>query len=138
MHAIIIHDVYTHFLCLAATDPPLGERAHVAIDDDEYREPARPMDFIEECVYFSTFEPIDLTPDSIMQRAGVPMFIWMWRYGRCRPRMVSIAKAERIRAERLSESRIRARKRRSEAAAAATGRPKVAFRLEWIEHWPGL
>jgi hypothetical protein len=23
-------------------------------------------------VYFSTFEPIDLTPDSIMQRAGVP------------------------------------------------------------------
>jgi hypothetical protein len=24
-------------------------------------------------VYFSTFEPIDLTPDSIMQRAGVAM-----------------------------------------------------------------
>jgi hypothetical protein len=24
-------------------------------------------------VYFSTFEPIDLTPDSIMQRAGVPL-----------------------------------------------------------------
>jgi hypothetical protein len=24
-------------------------------------------------VYFSTFEPIDLTPDRIMQRAGVPM-----------------------------------------------------------------
>jgi hypothetical protein len=24
-------------------------------------------------VYFSTFEPIDLTPGSIMQRAGVPM-----------------------------------------------------------------
>ncbi len=24
-------------------------------------------------VYFSTFEPIDLTPDSIVQRAGVPM-----------------------------------------------------------------
>jgi hypothetical protein len=24
-------------------------------------------------VYFSTFEPIDLTPHSIMQRAGVPM-----------------------------------------------------------------
>jgi hypothetical protein len=24
-------------------------------------------------VYFSTFEPIDLTPDSIMQLAGVPM-----------------------------------------------------------------
>jgi hypothetical protein len=24
-------------------------------------------------VYFSTFEPIDLTPDSIMQQAGVPM-----------------------------------------------------------------
>ena len=48
--------------------------------------------------------------------------MWMWRYGRCRPRMVSIADAERIRAERLSESRTRAaetRKRRSEAAGAA-------------------
>ena len=32
--------------------------------------------------------------------------IWMWRYGRDRPRMVSIADAERIRAERLSESRL--------------------------------
>ena len=143
-------------------------------------------------VYFSTFEPIELTPDSIMQRAGVPMLydsasnprlpclyicpvanvlgraplipcfirgnshptiphrfkddprlgsasadmqqdrdngsrlyevnIWMWRYGRGSPRMVSIAEAERIRRERVSESRIRAaetRKRRSEAAAAA-------------------
>ena len=147
-------------------------------------------------VYFSTFEPIDLTPDSIMQRAGVPMLydsasnprlpclyicpvanvlgraplipcfiggnshptipyrfkddrrigdasadtqrdrgngsrlyevnIWMWRYGRGRPRMVSIAEAERIRAERLSESRTRAaetRKRRSEAAAAERAAP---------------
>ena len=48
--------------------------------------------------------------------------IWMWRYGRGRPRMVSIAEAERIRKERISESRIRAaemRKRRSEAAAAS-------------------
>ena len=47
--------------------------------------------------------------------------IWMWCYGRGRARMVSIAEAERIRSERLSESRIRAaetRKRRSEAAAA--------------------
>jgi hypothetical protein len=47
--------------------------------------------------------------------------IWMWRYGRGRPRMVSIAEAERIRSERLRESRLRAaerRKRRSEAAAA--------------------
>jgi hypothetical protein len=143
-------------------------------------------------VYFSTFEPIDLTPDSIMQRAGVPLLydlasnprlpcfrggqragahpphsvlhrrqqsphypiplqgrsaywtrlvasadtqrdrgngsrlyevnIWMWLYGWGRPRMVSIAEAERIRAERLSESRTRAaetRKRRSVAAAAA-------------------
>jgi hypothetical protein len=88
-------------------------------------------------VYFSTFEPIDLTPDSIMQRAdtqqdrgnGSRLYevnIWMWRYGRGRPRMVSIAEAERIRpiirAERLSESRTRAaetRKRRSVAAAAA-------------------
>ena len=46
--------------------------------------------------------------------------IWMWRYGRGRSRMVSIAEAERIRAEWLSESRTRAaetRKRRSEAAA---------------------
>ena len=47
----------------------------------------------------------------------------MWRYGRgsASLRMVSIAEAERIRSERLSESRIRAvetRKRRSEAAAA--------------------
>jgi hypothetical protein len=40
----------------------------------------------------------------------------MWRYGRGRPRMVSIAEAERIRAKRLSESRTRAaemRKRNS-------------------------
>ncbi len=27
-----------------------------------------------EVVYFSTFEPINLTPDSIMQLAGVPVF----------------------------------------------------------------
>ena len=145
-------------------------------------------------VYFSTFEPIELTPDSIMQQAGVPMLydsasnprlpclyicpvanvlgraplipcfiggnshptiphsfrndprlgdasadtqrdrgngsrlyevnIWMWRYGRGRARMVSIVEAERIMAERLSESRIRAaetRKRCSEAAAATGG-----------------
>ncbi len=32
--------------------------------------------------------------------------IWMWRYGRGRARMVSIAEAERIRSERLRESRI--------------------------------
>jgi hypothetical protein len=46
--------------------------------------------------------------------------IWMWCCSRGRPRMVSIAEAER--AERLSESRIRVpetRKRRSEATAAA-------------------
>jgi hypothetical protein len=52
--------------------------------------------------------------------------IWMWRYGRGRPRMVSIAEAERIRSERVSESRIRAaetRKRRSEAAAAERAAP---------------
>ena len=140
-------------------------------------------------VYFSTFKPIALTPDSIMQQAGVPMLydsasnqhlpclyicpvanvlgrapraptvtprfhtasrtilaleaasantqrdrgngsrlyevnIWMWRYGRGHPRMVSIAEAERIRRERISESRIRAgetRKRQSEATAAAVG-----------------
>jgi hypothetical protein len=34
--------------------------------------------------------------------------IWMWRYGRGRPRMVSIAEAERIRSDRVLESRIRA------------------------------
>ena len=47
---------------------------------------------------------------------------WIWRYCQSRPRMVCIAEAERIRAERLSESRTRAaetRKRRSVAAAAA-------------------
>ena len=50
------------------------------------------------------------------------MNIWMWRYCQGRPRMVSIAEVERIRAERLSESRTRAaetRKRRSVDAAAA-------------------
>jgi hypothetical protein len=50
--------------------------------------------------------------------------ISMWRYGRGHPRMVSIAEAERIRRERISEIRIKAaetRKRRSEAAAAAVG-----------------
>ena len=84
-------------------------------------------------VYFSTFEPIDLTPDSIMQRAGVPMLydsasnprlpcLYICRVTNVLGRApVSIAVAERIRAERLSESRTRAaetRKRRSEAAAA--------------------
>ncbi len=144
-------------------------------------------------MYFSTFEPIQLAPDSIMEQAGVPMLydsasnprlpslyiclvvnlrghvplilcfigrnsqptiphrfkdnqrlghasadtqhdrgngsrlykvnIWMWSYSRSSDRMASIAKAERIRSERLSESRIRAaettqRKRHSEAAAA--------------------
>ncbi len=50
------------------------------------------------------------------------MNIWVWRYGRGRSLMVSIADAERIRRERISEGRIRAgetRKRRSEAATAA-------------------
>ncbi len=48
--------------------------------------------------------------------------IWMWALRPGGARMVSIAEAERIRAERLSESKTRAaetRKRRSEAAAAA-------------------
>ena len=47
--------------------------------------------------------------------------MWMWRYGRGRPRMVFIAEAERIRKERIRESRIRAtetRKCHSEAAVA--------------------
>ena len=64
------------------------------------------------------------------------VIIWMWRYSRGHPRMVSIAEVERIRAERLNESRTRAaetRKRRSVAAAAA-GRRKAA--AEQIEHWP--
>jgi hypothetical protein len=48
--------------------------------------------------------------------------LWNWRYGRGSPWMMSMNKEERIRAERLSKSRIRAadaRKRRSEATAAA-------------------
>ena len=89
-------------------------------------------------VYFSTFEPIALTPDSIMQQAGVPMLYDSASNPRLpclyicpvanvlgrAPRMVSITEAERIRCERISESRIKAgetRKRRSEAAAAAVG-----------------
>ncbi len=47
--------------------------------------------------------------------------IWTWYYGRVRPRMVSIAEAERIRSERVSKSRIRAaetRKRHSEQAGS--------------------
>ncbi len=142
-------------------------------------------------VYFSTFEPIKLTPGSVMQRAGVPMLydsasnpqlpclhicpvtnvlgraplipcffggnghptipqsckndqrlgsasadtqrdrgngsrlyevnIWTWRYGRGRPRMVSIVEAERIRSERVSESRIRAAERRKQAWSGAAG-----------------
>ena len=47
--------------------------------------------------------------------------IWMWRYGRGLSRMVSIAEAERIRIERVSESRQR------RLPKAAAGR---------IEHWP--
>ncbi len=52
------------------------------------------------------------------------MNIWMWRYGWGRSSMVSIAEAERIRSERVSESRLpgraaETRKRRSKAAAAA-------------------
>jgi hypothetical protein len=46
---------------------------------------------------------------------------WMWRYSRGSARMVSIAEEERIRSERLSESRLReteTRKRGIEAAAA--------------------
>ncbi len=57
----------------------------------------------------------------------------MWRYGRGRPRMVSIAKAERIRRERISESRTRAaetRKRCSEAAAAV-GAAKGGGSAHW-------
>ena len=48
--------------------------------------------------------------------------IWMWRYGRGSPRMLSIAEAERIRAERLREIRVGVadtKRRRSEDAAAA-------------------
>ncbi len=48
--------------------------------------------------------------------------IWMWRYSRGIPKMVSIAEAERIRCKRISKSRTRAgktKKQHSEAAAAA-------------------
>jgi hypothetical protein len=34
-------------------------------------------------VYFNTFEPIDLTPDSIMHRAGVPMLYDLASYQAC-------------------------------------------------------
>ncbi len=47
--------------------------------------------------------------------------IWMWCCSRGYPQMVSIAEAERIRRERISESRTKAgetRKRRSEATTA--------------------
>ena len=60
----------------------------------------------------------------------------MWRYGRGHPLMVSIAEAERIRRERISESRIRAgetRKRHSEAAAGLrllSALPRVAAHSE--------
>jgi hypothetical protein len=65
--------------------------------------------------------------------------IWMWRYGWGRPRMVSIAEAERIRAERLSESRTRAaetRKRRSVARWPLPQRGRRTAAVERIEHWP--
>ena len=42
--------------------------------------------------------------------------IWMWRNGRGRPRMVSIAKAESIRAERRSENRVRAAETRKHSS----------------------
>jgi hypothetical protein len=139
-------------------------------------------------VYFSTFEPIELTPVSIMQQAMlydsasnqrlpclcicpvanvlgraplIPCFIggnshptiphsfrngprlgsaaadtqrdrgngsrlyevniWMWCYGRGRARMVSIAEAERIRAEPLSESKIRAAEEASQRRRCSGG-----------------
>ncbi len=68
--------------------------------------------------------------------------VWMWRYGRGRPQMVSIAEAERIRAGRLSESRSSAgpgRQRRGSVAARPLpqlGRRKAA--AEQIEHKPML
>ena len=59
--------------------------------------------------------------------------IWMWRYGRGRARLVSIAEAERIRGERLSESRIRAAEMRSVAARPLQrGAPKAAAEPERI------
>ncbi len=48
--------------------------------------------------------------------------ILMWRYGRGRPRMLSIEEAERFKSKSISESRTRAaetRKLCSKAAAAA-------------------
>jgi hypothetical protein len=64
--------------------------------------------------------------------------IWMWHYGG-HPRMVSIAEAERIRAERLSKSRTRVtetRKRRNETTAALQlQRRRYKAAVERIEHW---
>jgi hypothetical protein len=61
-------------------------------------------------------------PTGVKGTLFIGTHIWMWQYGRGSPRMVSIAEAERIRREHISESRTRAgetSKRRSEAAAAA-------------------
>jgi hypothetical protein len=47
--------------------------------------------------------------------------IWMWRYGRGRPRMASIAEAERIKSERLSESRSQAAATRKQRGRCRSG-----------------
>ncbi len=48
--------------------------------------------------------------------------IWTWRYGRRRPRMESMAEAERIRSECVSESRIRAAETRKWCSEQAGSR----------------
>ena len=53
-------------VCLPATLLQL----YVVLDR---RQAAKPSHKEVSLLYFSTFEPINLTPGSIMQRAGVPM-----------------------------------------------------------------
>jgi hypothetical protein len=62
-----------------------------------------------------------------LYEVNIRVRVWMWRYGRGRPRMVSIADAEtppeRIRSERVSESRTRAAEtsKRRRASGIVTG-----------------
>ncbi len=106
-------------LTFHALQPPIqailtpAQRADATNDNHE---PDRPMDFDEE------------------------RGIWMWRYGRSSPRMVSFAELERIRAELLSESRIRRQRRGSVAARPQPqrGRPIIMAVADRIEHWPTI
>ena len=60
---------------------------------------------------------------------------WMWRYGRGRPQMVSLAEAERIRAERLSEQDQGGRdEEASQRGRCRSGGRRKAV-AQRIEHW---